>query len=160
MRFVSDSPETTEKLGYSLAQLLQPGVFIALHGELGAGKTRFASGLAKGLGVDPAIPVTSPTYTLLNIYQGRIPLYHFDLYRLHGDDDIVDLGFSEYFSGIGVCLVEWAERLDKELPQERLEIFMSYLDENIREIELIANAPGYEKLIAMLASETGKESRV
>jgi tRNA threonylcarbamoyladenosine biosynthesis protein TsaE len=155
MRFVSDSPETTDDLGISLGQLLQPGDFIALHGELGAGKTRFAGGIAKGLGVDPKIPVTSPTYTLLNIYQGRIPLYHFDLYRLHGDDDSVELGFSEYFNGNGICLVEWAERLENELPPERLEIFMSYIDENIREIVLIANASRYEKLIAMLSPETG-----
>jgi len=154
MRIVSGSPETTEKLGFSLGQLLQPGDFIALHGELGAGKTRLAGGIAKGLGVDPAVPITSPTYTLLNIYQGRIPLYHFDLYRLHGDDDILDLGFTEYFNGDGVSLVEWAERLEKELPPARLDIILSHADESIREIILIANAPRYEKLIAMLSHET------
>lgn len=151
MRILSDSPEKTAKLGFRVAQLLQPGDFIALHGELGAGKTRFAGGIAKGLGVDPRIPVTSPTYTLLNIYHGNIPLYHFDLYRLHGDDDIVDLGFTEYFSGNGVCLVEWAERLENELPQERLEISLSYVAENVREIELVAVSGRFEKLLAALA---------
>jgi len=150
MLIISESPEITEQLGFSLAQLLLPGDFISLHGELGAGKTRFAGGIAKGLGVDPAVPVTSPTYTLMNIYQGRIPLYHFDLYRLQGDADVVDLGFTEYFYGGGVSLVEWPERLQEELPLDRLEIFMKYLDENVREIELFPVAIRYEKLIEML----------
>jgi tRNA threonylcarbamoyladenosine biosynthesis protein TsaE len=148
---VSESPQATEQLGFSLARLLRPGDFIALHGELGAGKTKFAGGVAKGLGVDPAVPVTSPTYTLLNIYQGRIPLYHFDLYRLQGDDDAVALGFPDYFSGGGVSLVEWPERLQAELPSARLEIQMKYGAETVREIELIPVGPGYEKLLAQLA---------
>jgi len=148
MRIISASPEATEQIGFSLGQLLLPGDFISLHGELGAGKTRLAGGIAKGLGVDPALPVTSPTYTLLNIYDGSIPLYHFDLYRLHGDDDAVGLGFTDYFSGGGVSLVEWAERLHEELPTVRLEIFMKYIDENVREIELIPVAPRFEELIA------------
>jgi tRNA threonylcarbamoyladenosine biosynthesis protein TsaE len=152
MRIISESPEATEKLGFILAQLLLPGDFICLHGELGAGKTRFAGGIAKGLGVDPLIPVTSPTYTLMNIYQGRIALYHFDLYRLQGDDDVVDLGFTEYFTGDGVSLVEWPERLQEELPSARLEIFMKYIDENIREIELVPVAARYEKLLEQLPS--------
>jgi len=150
MRIISESPETTEQIGFSLGQLFLPGDFISLHGELGAGKTRLAGGIAKGLGVDPAMPVTSPTYTLLNIYDGRIPLYHFDLYRLHGDDDVVDLGFSDYFSGGGVSLVEWAERLQEELPTVRLEIFMKYINENVRELELVPVATRFEKLIEQL----------
>ena len=150
MRIISESPEATEQFGCSLGQLLLPGDFISLHGELGAGKTRLAGGIARGLGVDPALPVTSPTYTLLNIYQGRIPLYHFDLYRLHGDDDVLDLGFSDYFSGNGVSLVEWSERLHAELPAVRLEIFMKYMDENVREIELVPVAPRFEKLLELL----------
>lgn len=150
MRIISESSEKTEQFGFSLGQLLLPGDFISLHGELGAGKTRLAGGIAKGLGVDPALPVTSPTYTLLNIYQGRIPLYHFDLYRLHGDDDVLELGFSDYFSGSGVSLVEWPERLQAELPAVRLEIFMKYINENVREIELVPVAPRFEKLIELL----------
>jgi tRNA threonylcarbamoyladenosine biosynthesis protein TsaE len=144
MRIISESPEATEQLGFSLAQLLLPGDFISLHGELGAGKTKFASGIAKGLGVDQAVPVTSPTYTLLNIYQGRIPLYHFDLYRLQGDDDVFDLGFTDYFSGGGVSLVEWAERLREELPSGRLDVFMKYIEDNVREIVLVPVTPRYE----------------
>jgi len=150
VRIISESSEKTEQFGFSLGQLLLPGDFISLHGELGAGKTRLAGGIAKGLGVDPALPVTSPTYTLLNIYQGRIPLYHFDLYRLRGDDDVLELGFSDYFSGSGVSLVEWPERLQAELPAVRLEIFMKYINENVREIELVPVAPRFEKLIELL----------
>ena len=151
MRIISQSPEATEELGVSLAHHLLPGDFIALNGELGAGKTRFAGGIAKGLGVDPGVPVTSPTYTLLNIYQGRIPLYHFDLYRLRGDADVVELGFTDYFAGEGISLVEWPERLQEELPPDRLEIFMRYIDENVREIELVPVASRYEKLLAQLS---------
>ena len=151
MRIISESPEATDQLGFCLAHLLLPGDFIALHGDLGAGKTRFAGGIARGLGVDQAVPVTSPTYTLLNIYQGRIPLYHFDLYRLRGDDDVVELGFTDYFAGGGVSLVEWPERLQAELPPARLEIFMKYIDENVRGIELVPVASRYEKLIAQLS---------
>lgn len=151
MRILSESPEATDQLGFNLAQILLPGDFIALHGELGAGKTRFAGGVARGLGVDQAVPVTSPTYTLLNIYQGRIPLYHFDLYRLGGDDDVVELGFTDYFAGDGVSLVEWPERLQAELPPARLEIFLNYIDENVREIELVPFAERYEKLLEKLS---------
>jgi len=156
MRIISQSPEATEQFGFSLGQLLLPGDFVSLHGDLGAGKTKFAGGIARGLGVDPIIPVTSPTYTILNIYQGRIPLYHFDLYRLKGDDDVVDLGFTEYFSGNGVSLVEWAERMKEELPSCRLEIFLSYRDETVREIELVSVSPRYEKLLEIMSSSAGK----
>lgn len=157
MRIISASPAATEAFAVRVGQLLLPGDFISLRGELGAGKTRFASGIARGLGVDPAIFVTSPTYTLLNIYQGRMPLYHFDLYRLSGDDDVVELGLSEYFSGNGVCLVEWSERLDDELPQSRLEVILSYLDESSRSIELISTSPGYARLIELLFADDKKD---
>jgi tRNA threonylcarbamoyladenosine biosynthesis protein TsaE len=133
---ISHGPEETEELGKRLGQLLAPGDFIALRGELGAGKTRFVNGVARGLGIPPTVPITSPTFTLLNIYEGRLPLYHFDLYRLAGDDDVVDLGFADYFADQGVSLVEWSERLSTELPPERLDITFCYVDENIRRIEI------------------------
>ncbi len=150
MQFLSDSPEITERFAARVGALLLPGDFISLCGELGAGKTRFASGIASGLGVDPNTLVTSPTYTLLNIYQGRLPLYHFDLYRLGGDDDVAELGFTEYFSANGICLVEWSERLNRELPRDRLEIHLTYAGEFSRSIELLANSPRYESLIKQL----------
>ncbi|HZV80579.1 MAG TPA: tRNA (adenosine(37)-N6)-threonylcarbamoyltransferase complex ATPase subunit type 1 TsaE [Geobacteraceae bacterium] len=143
----SGTPAETEKIGALLGALLQPGDFIALRGELGAGKTRFARGVATGLGVDTGIPVTSPTYTLLNIYSGRLPLYHFDLYRLSGDEEVVDLGFADYFHGDGVSLVEWPERLCEELPPERLEIFFSYVEETVRSVELVPTSDRFKKVV-------------
>ena len=134
----STTPEETEQAGELLGSLARPGDFVSLIGDLGAGKTCFSRGVARGVGVDPTMPVTSPTFTLLNIYQGRIPLYHFDLYRLTGDGDLEGLGFPDYFDGDGLCLVEWAGRLDAELPSERLEIVFHHEDESIRRLEFSA----------------------
>lgn len=114
------------ELGRRLGRLLAPGDFLALTGELGAGKTQFAKGIALGLEVDPGTPVTSPTYTILNIYQGRLPLYHFDLYRLEDGEEVVALGFEEYFYASGVCVVEWAERLGEEAPGELLAVSLAH----------------------------------
>ncbi len=149
---VSGSPSQTESLGAALAGLLQPGDFISLHGELGAGKTRFAQGVAYGLGVSRETPVTSPTYTLLNIYPTRVPLYHFDLYRLASDADAYDAGFDEYFYGNGVSLVEWPQRLVSLLPASRLEIFFSYLDDNVRRIEFHPFGERFNNMMTTLAA--------
>lgn len=130
-------PEDTVALGRKLGELLRPGDFIALTGDLGAGKTQFVRGVAEGLGVDPSIPITSPTFTLMNAYEGRIPLYHFDLYRIAGDADVADLGFTEYFYGTGVCVVEWSERLTREIPPERLIIAFSHEGDTSRHLEFI-----------------------
>lgn len=148
VRIDSGSAEETERIGAILGRLLGPGDFVALRGELGAGKTMFAKGVAKGMGVGVAAPVVSPTYTLLNIHSGRIPLYHFDLYRLCGDDDVIDLGFIDYFSGDGVSLVEWPERLSSELPVARLEVSLSYLGETERRVEMQPISPRFEKIVA------------
>jgi tRNA threonylcarbamoyladenosine biosynthesis protein TsaE len=150
--FVSASPEETRSLGIKLAGLLQSGDFIALHGELGAGKTLFAQGVACGLGVSRETPVTSPTYTLLNIYPARVPLYHFDLYRLNSDTDASDAGFEEYFFGDGVSLVEWPQRLVSLLPSDRLEIFFSYLDDQTRRIEFHPFGDRFIRMVAALTS--------
>lgn len=136
LEIVTSSADSTRRLGAAIAALLEPGDFLCLRGELGAGKTTFAQGLAHGLGVADDTPVTSPTYTLLNIHNARLPLYHFDLYRLSGDDDALAAGFDEYFSGSGVCLVEWPERLCELLPPERLEILLEYIDEERRKVVL------------------------
>lgn len=154
--FVSGSPEQTEALGAALAGLLHPGDFIALHGELGAGKTRFAQGVAYGLGVARPIPVTSPTYALLNIYQARIPLYHFDLYRLASADEVLDAGFDEYFYGDGVSLVEWPERLGSLLPPARLEVVFSYLDDCSRGVAFHPFGERFVSLVNALLSAPEK----
>ena len=111
MEFITNSPEETEKIGAALAQMLVPGSVIAYRGDLGAGKTAFTRGLAKGLGCGEM--VTSPTYTIVNEYLGgRLPLFHFDMYRLASSDDLWDIGWEDYLDRGGVCAVEWSENVD------------------------------------------------
>jgi tRNA threonylcarbamoyladenosine biosynthesis protein TsaE len=110
MEFLSRSANETEAIGEALAQRLRPGDVVAFRGDLGAGKTAFTRGIAHGLGIEG--PVTSPTYTIVNEYpDGRLPLFHFDLYRLHSSDELFDLGWDEYLCRGGVCAVEWSENV-------------------------------------------------
>ena len=117
MEFWTQSPEETEALGAALASSLRPGQVVAFRGPLGAGKTAFTRGLARGLGVTG--PVTSPTYTIVNEYtDGRMPLFHFDMYRLNSADDLFDIGWEDYLSRGGVCAVEWSENVMDALPED------------------------------------------
>ncbi len=110
MEFITNSPEETEAIGQRLAAILTPGTVIAYRGDLGAGKTAFTRGLARGLGYTG--PVTSPTYTVVNEYlSGKMPLFHFDMYRLANEDDLFDIGWEDYLDRGGVCAVEWSERV-------------------------------------------------
>lgn len=154
----TNSPEDTASLGEMLGRLLQPGDFVALIGDLGAGKTHFVQGVARGLDVPAEVSVTSPSYTLLNEYAGRVPLYHFDLYRLVGDDDIDDLGFQEYFSGTGICLVEWADRLRMQLPGSYLRITILDRGDTCRSIELSGVGGRFVALAAALAARLEKKN--
>ena len=121
MHYITHSPEETEKLGAALAQRLQPGTIIAYTGDLGAGKTAFTRGLAKGLGYTQ--PVTSPTYTIVNEYLGgRLPLFHFDMYRLASSDDLWDIGWEDYLERGGVCAVEWSENVREALPPDAVTV--------------------------------------
>ena len=116
MIFLTNSPEETEAVGAALAKTLTPGAVIADRGDLGAGKTAFTRGLARGLGY--AEPVTSPTYTIVNEYLGgRLPLFHFDMYRLTCGDDLWDIGWDDYLERGGVCAVEWSENVDDALEE-------------------------------------------
>ena len=111
MTFTTNSPMETEAIGAALGKILQPGTVIAYRGDLGAGKTAFTRGLAKGLGCTEI--VTSPTYTIVNEYLGgRLPLFHFDMYRLRSSDDLFDIGWDDYLDRGGVCTVEWSENVD------------------------------------------------
>jgi tRNA threonylcarbamoyladenosine biosynthesis protein TsaE len=125
-------------LGARLGAVLRGGELVLLEGDLGAGKTAFTQGIAAGLQV-PQV-VSSPTFTLLKEYIGRLPLYHFDLYRLDDPLEIVDLGFEEYFSGAGVCVVEWANKADALWPAEHLRVRFAVLGETTR--ELVCSAVG------------------
>ena len=110
MEFLTNSPEETEKVGAALGKILTPGAVLAYRGDLGAGKTAFTRGLARGLGYGE--PVTSPTYTIVNEYLGgRLPLFHFDMYRLASSDDLWDIGWEDYLDRGGVCAVEWSENV-------------------------------------------------
>ena len=114
MQFITNSPAETESVGAALSKILTPGSVIAYRGDLGAGKTAFTRGLARGLGVGD--PVTSPTYTIVNEYLGgRMPLFHFDMYRLASSDDLWDIGWEDYLDRNGVCAVEWSENVQEAL---------------------------------------------
>ncbi len=116
MIYHSHSPEETEAWGETCGKALEKGAVIAFSGDLGAGKTAFTRGIARGLGITS--PITSPTFTLVNEYEeGRLPLFHFDLYRLEGEDDLYELGFEEYFYRDGVCVLEWSSRAEEFLAQ-------------------------------------------
>ena len=142
----------TEELGKILGKIVEPGDIITLQGPLGAGKTALTQAIGRGLGIDPRIYITSPTFSLLHEYQGRIPLYHMDLYRLSGEEEIVSLGFSEYFSGSGVTVIEWPERLGSLMPAERLEIELVISGEMSRIAKLTGYGSRWQKKVAEIVS--------
>ena len=119
MEYISNSPQETEQLGARLAARLSPGAVLAFTGDLGAGKTAFTRGLAQGLGIDER--VTSPTFTIVNEYTGgRLPLFHFDMYRLASSDELFDIGWEDYLNRSGVCAVEWSERIADALEEDNV----------------------------------------
>ena len=147
---VHDADETAA-LGRRLAALLKPSAVIALVGPLGAGKTTLVRAIAEGLGADPR-RVKSPTFALIHEYAGRLPIYHFDAYRLPDAAAFADLGIEEYFSGDGVCLIEWADRVESVLPEERLTIQIEPTGESTRLITLQPNSSRYEKMTASFSA--------
>ena len=140
MQYITNSPAETERLGAALARVLQPGAVIAYRGDLGAGKTAFTRGLARGLGIKES--VTSPTYTIVNEYlSGSMPLFHFDMYRLGSEDELFDIGWEDYLERGGVCAVEWSENVWGAM-EDAIVVTISRLDEDTRRIEI----EGGEKL--------------
>ena len=138
MEFQTNSPLETELVGEKLANIVKPGAVIAYRGDLGAGKTAFTRGLARGLGY--AEPVTSPTYTIVNEYLGgRLPLFHFDMYRLASADDLWDIGWEDYLERGGVCAVEWSENVEDAL-EAPIMITIEKLDEDRRRITIEGGA--------------------
>lgn len=136
----------TEALGRRVGAHLFPGAVVALIGPLGAGKTQVARAIAVGLDIaDPAV-VNSPTFVLIQEYAARLPIYHFDAYRLKSEAEFADLGVHEYFEGNGVCLVEWADKAPTTLPRERLEVRLAITGEETRHIEVTALGARYEAL--------------
>ena len=134
MEYITNSPAETEAVGAALARVLQPGTVIAYRGDLGAGKTAFTRGLARGLGSTEL--VTSPTYTIVNEYLGgRCPLFHFDMYRLGSEDELFDIGWEDYLERGGVCAVEWSENVGGAM-EDAIVVTISRLDEDTRKIEI------------------------
>lgn len=147
-RRTTHAPEETRLIAEQLASLLEPGDVLALSGDLGAGKTTFAQGLAKGLGVEE--PVHSPTFTLIREYDGRIPFYHMDVYRLGKGADSENLGIEEYLYGDGVSVIEWAEYVDSLLPEEMLRVTIRRTGDSERLIEMAGKGPRYARLLEEL----------
>lgn len=147
---LSQSPEETYQLGIKLGKGLDTGDLVALTGELGAGKTSLIQGITVGLDILNPKQVTSPTFTLINEYKGRVPIYHFDLYRINKLEELFDLGFEEYFYGNGVTLVEWAEKILDWLPPQRLSVYIKILSEKQREIQLSTSQARFERLFQSL----------
>ena len=133
--FYTNTPAETEKIGHIIGQTLVKRDIVALIGDLGAGKTCLTRGLALGLGLPLPQKVTSPSYTLINEYEGYTPIYHIDLYRIDQREGVWDLGLDEYLEGEGVCIIEWADIILQELPNHTIEIKLSWQDENRRSIE-------------------------
>ena len=134
MQYITNAPEETEAIGSALGKIIAPGTVIAYRGDLGAGKTAFTRGLAKGLGCREI--VTSPTYTIVNEYLGgRIPLFHFDMYRLASADDLFDIGWEDYLDRGGVCAVEWSENVDDAM-EDAVYITIEKLGEDSRRITI------------------------
>ena len=134
MEFITHSPEETERIGQALGKTIKPGTVIAYRGDLGAGKTAFTRGLARGLGSTEL--VTSPTYTIVNEYLGgRCPLFHFDMYRLASSDDLWDIGWEDYLERGGVCAVEWSENVSDAL-EDPIYITIEKLGEESRRISI------------------------
>jgi tRNA threonylcarbamoyladenosine biosynthesis protein TsaE len=143
---ITANQEQTWKIGELLGARLGAGDTVCLYGDLGAGKTSFAYGIALGLEVKSPY-ITSPTFTFVNEYEGRVPFYHIDLYRLKGPEELENIGFEEYIETDGVTVIEWAERAEDELPPECLNVYLSYVDEKSREIGFFAEGARYEKLL-------------
>ncbi len=144
---ISKSPEETAKLGEKIGEFLPSGVVICLYGDLGAGKTLFVQNLAKGLGIDE--DVTSPTFNIMNVYEGRLPLYHFDLYRLEQEYELEDIGFYDYVDDpAGPVVIEWADKFADSLPDDYLVISIERTDgdDNERKITFDVRGSIYDEL--------------
>jgi tRNA threonylcarbamoyladenosine biosynthesis protein TsaE len=155
MNLVSHSVNSTVKIGKVIAHYLNKGDILCLFGQLGSGKTVLTRGIGLGLGVEKN-QVISPSFVLIRQYQGRIPVYHFDLYRLDEPGDILGLGYEEFFYDQGVCVIEWADRLKSLLPQECLKIELSVKGKTERGFEFTARGSRYKKLLEKIRAHLSR----
>ena len=148
-KVVTDSPQKTKALAEMIGRAVSAGTLITLSGDLGAGKTTFTQGLAKGLDIDRK--VTSPTFTIMKEYKGRLPLYHIDAYRL--ENITQDLGFEDYIDGDGVCVIEWANFIEYVLPDQLLNIEFTINDDDSRTLTLQGHGEKYEEVINKICTQ-------
>jgi len=146
------SSAETIRIGKSIGSRLLPGDVVALVGELGAGKTQFIKGMAMGVGVGKPTYISSPSFTLINEYPGRIPFYHIDLFRLGWEKDAEELGLDDYFQGEGVTAIEWADKIPSLLPKEMLLIHIAYTGKNTRSLEITGKGTRYLNLVDQIQS--------
>ena len=149
LKVVTYAPDQTRELGKKLGSLIDGSFLITLSGELGAGKTTFTQGLARGLEITRN--VTSPTFTLMKSYKGRLPLYHIDAYRL--ENITQDLGFEDYIDGDGVCVIEWAKFIEYVLPDQLLNIEFTINDDDSRTLTLQGHGEKYEEVISKICTQ-------
>ncbi len=154
----TNSAERTQKLGMKLGNLAEAGDVILLVGNLGVGKTCLTQGIARGLGIDDY--TASPSFVLVREYQGRLPLYHIDFYRLDALEEMAELGLDDYLNGGGVCVVEWADKGLGALPEEHLRIEMQYLAPTRRKLSLFPGGRRYKDMIARLKSTLNSAKKV
>jgi tRNA threonylcarbamoyladenosine biosynthesis protein TsaE len=154
-RLTVDAPdlEATMAFGRRLGALLFPGAVVALVGPLGAGKTHLVRAVAEGLGIADSRAVSSPTFVLIQEYDARLPIYHFDAYRLRGPAEFSDLGAHEYFEGNGVCLVEWADRVEACLPAEQLRVTIMITGEHARRFTVEGRGERWAGLVRRLPKD-------
>lgn len=151
MEIILNGLEETNRFGIKLGKLLGPGDVVCLNGQLGAGKTTLTKSIGLGLGVDDYI--TSPTFALINEYDGKYPVYHFDVYRLENTEELYDLGFDEYFYGRGVSIIEWADRIGSFLPDERIVLDIESTDDiDERKINITIFGDRYKEIVEELES--------
>ncbi|PIV24419.1 MAG: tRNA (adenosine(37)-N6)-threonylcarbamoyltransferase complex ATPase subunit type 1 TsaE [Deltaproteobacteria bacterium CG_4_8_14_3_um_filter_45_9] len=144
------SASETIRIGESMGSRLLPGDVVALVGELGAGKTQFIKGLAAGVGIGNPTYISSPSFTLINEYPGRVPFYHIDLFRLEREKEAQELGLEDYFQGEGIAAIEWADKIPSLLPKEMLLIHIAYTGKNTRSLEIIGKGNRFLKIVGEL----------
>jgi tRNA threonylcarbamoyladenosine biosynthesis protein TsaE len=147
-----NDPAETESFGRRLGQALFPGAVVALVGQLGAGKTYLVRAIAEGLGIDDPNLVGSPTFVLIQEYNARLPIYHFDAYRLGSEAEFAELGVHEYLDGGGVCLIEWADKVRGVLPEQYLELALHITGPEARRVDVLPRGSIYEQLVASITS--------
>ena len=151
LELTTQSVEDTQALAEAIGRFLSAGIVIALIGDLGSGKTTFVQGIAKGLQVPAEYYITSPTFTLINEYPGRLPLRHVDLYRIDRVEELDDIGLHDIMHGDGVTVIEWAERILSELPDERFQIHFEIADDHCRQVEISAAGKTTISMLKLIA---------